>query len=126
MIIAVAVRDNKLDPPLHLQFGRCPWFALYDSCTGKTTYLRNTKHDSPEDAGSGTASLLVAARVSKVVAGRIGIKAAAYLRDKQVQMVIPHKEGLTLTQFLQKIDPVKIEGIKRQDRKTSCVKTDSN
>lgn len=103
MIIAIALQDNTLNSLVYPQFGRCPWFAIYNSRLDTLTYLKNAEQDTLTDAGITVASFLLAEGVSKVVAGRFGLKAADYLREKQIQMIVPHKEDTILDDILKKI-----------------------
>ncbi|RXF70637.1 NifB/NifX family molybdenum-iron cluster-binding protein [Arcticibacter tournemirensis] len=107
MIIAIALHNNTLNSPVHLQFGRCPFFAIYNGESDKVTYLENTEKDSLKDTGIAVASMLLSKAVSAVVAGRFGVKAADYLREKQVQMIIPHRKDTTLADILKKVNPHK-------------------
>ncbi|MGX5691294.1 NifB/NifX family molybdenum-iron cluster-binding protein [Arcticibacter tournemirensis] len=107
MIIAIALHNNTLNSPVHLQFGRCPFFAIYNGESDKVTYLENTEKDSLKDTGIAVASMLLSKAVSAVVAGRFGVKAADYLREKQVQMILPHRKDTTLADILKKVNPHK-------------------
>lgn len=109
MIIAIALQDNVLNSGIHPQFGRCPWFAVYNSRSDQITYLKNTEQNSLKEAGLSAASLLISIGVSKVVAGRFGMKAADYLRGKQVQMIVPHKEDMTLYRILGRVNPDRVK-----------------
>lgn len=87
-----------------MQFGRCPWFALYDSSSRQVTYLQNTGQNTSAEVGISVAYILIAAGVSRIIAGRFGLKAADYLRGKNVQMIVPHVEDMTLDRILEKIN----------------------
>lgn len=103
MIIAVAIQENVINSPVDLQFGRCPWFAVYNSSFDQLTYLKNTEQNNFKDAGISAANVLISAGVSKIVAGRFGMKTADYLREKDVQMIVPHIAEMTLDCILEKI-----------------------
>lgn len=106
MIIAIAILNNELNSTVHMQFGRCAWFAIYNTSSNELMYLKNPEQDTVKDAGLKVASLLVSKGVSKVVAGRFGVKTADYLRGQQVQMIIPRNEEMTLGHLVENITPV--------------------
>ncbi|EOR93376.1 hypothetical protein ADIARSV_3455 [Arcticibacter svalbardensis MN12-7] len=108
MIIGIAIQENVLYSRIHRQFGRCPWFAIYDSSSDELTYVKNAEQDSVKDAGLNVASMLIAEGVTKVVAGRFGILTADYLREQRVQMIIPLKDEMTLEGLLENINPARV------------------
>ncbi len=119
MIIAIALNNNMLSSTVHLQFGRCTYFAIYDSELDTLRYLENTERNSTNDTGTTVASLLLLEGISTVVAGRFGMKAADSLRERHIQMIVPHQENTTLMDVLKKVIPDRRKQYKENEHENS-------
>ena len=69
MKVAVTCRADNMDALVDQRFGRCSWFAIYDTDTHEVEFVKNTAKD--EDSGAGPAAVAIVAdhQVRKIVSG---------------------------------------------------------
>lgn len=98
MKIAITSEGNNLDSKMDSRFGRCAYFAIYDTNTKTTDFFENPAKDSPEGAGPKAVEFVASKGVTKVVTSELGGKAKALLdrlnidvqqeKDKSVAKII--------------------------------------
>ncbi|NLX40810.1 MAG: dinitrogenase iron-molybdenum cofactor biosynthesis protein [Bacteroidales bacterium] len=86
MKIAITSEGNSLDSKMDSRFGRCAYFAIYDTNTKTTDFFENPAKDSPEGAGPKAVEFIASKGVKKVVAGEFGGKAKALLEKLNIEM----------------------------------------
>ncbi len=87
MRIAVASEGKELTDPVARQFGRAPYFIVYDTDGDVSETLSNAENaDAAHGAGIQAAQLVVRQNVQAVVSGKIGPKAYEVLRAARIQM----------------------------------------
>lgn len=79
---------NQLDSLLDRRFGRCAYFALYDTESGKVEFVSNTGKDAVEGAGPAAVALIANRKAEKVISGEFGFKIKGMLDDLKIQMVV--------------------------------------
>ncbi|HHU97955.1 MAG: NifB/NifX family molybdenum-iron cluster-binding protein [Bacteroidota bacterium] len=87
MKIAIVSEKKSLDARIDNRFGRCAYFAIYDSDSKTTEFFPNPAKDSPEGAGPEAVKFIASKGVKKVVAPEYGRKAEAMLNKLQIEMV---------------------------------------
>ena len=92
MNIAIAANIDNVNSFFDEHFGRCNWFCLYNSETGKTTFIANPAKDLMQKAGCQAAEYLISQHINVIVAGRFGSKVVDLFRKNNVQVVIPESQ----------------------------------
>lgn len=73
MKIAISSQDGKLSSPVEQRFGRCPAFIIFDTETGNSETLDNSKSlNSAGGAGIQTAQALSNLDVDVIITGHLG------------------------------------------------------
>ena len=99
MKIAICSKDNTLSSEVDSRFGRCRFFALYDSTDQSVTFIRNTAGSLAEGAGPAAFKLLQNQNVEKIISGNFGLKLKALASDASIQLIIP-QEKYTLKEII--------------------------
>ncbi|MGB4655860.1 MAG: NifB/NifX family molybdenum-iron cluster-binding protein [Bacteroidales bacterium] len=87
MKIAIVSEKEGLDARIDSRFGRCAYFAIYDSDSKTTEFFPNPAKDSPEGAGPEAVKFIASKGAKKVVAPEFGKKAEDMLNKLQIEMV---------------------------------------
>ncbi|HZK03307.1 MAG TPA: NifB/NifX family molybdenum-iron cluster-binding protein [Bacteroidaceae bacterium] len=88
MKIAIASEKNSLESNIDSRFGRCPFFAFYDSKTDSLEFLPNPAKEVAEGAGPMAVQFIASKGVKKIVAGEFGIKIKSLLDTLNIEMLI--------------------------------------
>ena len=99
MIIAVSSRGNTADSLVDERFGRCAYFALYNTENQKLTFIDNTAKDSASGAGPAAVALIASAKASKIISGEFGFKIKDMLVELGIEMVVENS-GKTIAEVL--------------------------
>jgi predicted Fe-Mo cluster-binding NifX family protein len=84
--ISIVREDKGLDDLMDERFGRAEAFLVVDGTTGEAVEtIDNALVGAPHGAGTGAASLLKSAGVSKVISGRFGPKASDALHAHGIE-----------------------------------------
>lgn len=103
MKIAVTIMENTIDSMMDARFGRCAWFAIYDTRTGQTEFLKNPAIDAQEGAGPVAVKFVAAQGVQKVISGEFGVKIRPLLEELGIEM-IPCKDGKRISEIIEKFN----------------------
>ncbi len=87
MKTAVTSKGNNLDSCIDPRFGRCAYFAVYDSETDGVTFLDNPAKDSESGAGPAAVAFIARQGVKRIVSGEFGMKIKGILDDLKIEMV---------------------------------------
>ena len=87
MKIAVTSEGNTLSSNIDSRFGRCSFFAIYDTETKHTEFLENPAKDASGGAGAAAVQFVAKQGVSKVVAGEFGGKTLPLLDSLNIEMI---------------------------------------
>ena len=88
MKVAVSSKGDTLDSEMDSRFGRCKFFAIYDSEDKSTLFIDNTAATLTVGAGPAALQLLTAQGVSKLVSGNFGVKIKTLSTDLNVQLIV--------------------------------------
>ena len=92
MKIAITSTGNSLNSDLDIHFGRCSWFALYDTESHGCEFIENPHRDVDKKAGNITVDWVRAKEVKKVISGIFGLKVKSLLSDAGIQMITFQKK----------------------------------
>ncbi len=98
MKIAIASEGNSLNSKMDSRFGRCAYFAIYDTETKSTDFLSNPGKDASGGAGSAAARFIAENGVEKIVASEIGNKAMPALEKLNIE--IHYAEGKIISEII--------------------------
>jgi predicted Fe-Mo cluster-binding NifX family protein len=87
MKIAISSTGQGLDDAVDPRFGRCAWFALYDTATGVLEAIANPLIDAAGGAGTQAAQWILGQGAAVLVTGHCGPKAAAVLADAGIRVI---------------------------------------
>ncbi len=99
MKVAVTSIGETADALLDRRFGRCAWFAIYDTETGKLEFVENKAKDAAAGAGPAAVALVAELGVQKIVSGEFGFKIKGMLDELKIQMVML-KEDKTIADII--------------------------
>ncbi len=92
MKVAITCRENNADALIDQRFGRCAYFAIYNTEDHSLEFVENTAHNAAEGAGPAAVAIIANREVGKVVSGEFGFKIKNMLNDLNIQMVIFKEE----------------------------------
>jgi predicted Fe-Mo cluster-binding NifX family protein len=101
MKIAVTSSGPEPDSEMDERLGRCPYFMIMDTATGKMEAVVNTAAESSSGAGTKAMQLLIDKGVEIIISGRIGPHASAMLGETGMESVTGRsgKVGQVLEDF---------------------------
>ncbi|MCW0484328.1 NifB/NifX family molybdenum-iron cluster-binding protein [Gaoshiqia sediminis] len=88
MKIAITASENKPEAKLDSRFGRCAYFAIYDTENGSTEFIQNPNKESVEGAGPASVQLIASKGVKQIISGEFGGKVKSILESLQIQMIM--------------------------------------
>ena len=88
MKVAIAARGDRAESLIDQRFGRCAYFAIYDTEADRLAFVPNTAKDASEGAGPAAVALIAKEGVGKIISGEFGFKIKSMLNDLKIQMVI--------------------------------------
>ena len=91
MKIAITSKGNDSSSIVDSRFGRCSYFALYDTETKELDYIPNPNKELEEGAGMAAVNLIHEFGASKIVSGEFGFKIKNRLNEFNIQMIIMKK-----------------------------------
>ena len=87
MKIAFTSTGDTLDAIIDSRFGRCSYFAIYNSEKNKTEFLLNPGKDAREGAGPVSVQFLAEHAVNKIVSVEFGTKIKPLLESLNINMI---------------------------------------
>ena len=100
MKIAITTTGNLLESKLDQRFGRCKFFAFYDTDTGGIEFSANPNAESLDGAGPASVQFVAAKGVEKIISGEFGLKIKSLLDSLQIQMIILKEENKTVKEII--------------------------
>ena len=99
MKVAISSKGDTLDSEMDSRFGRCKFFAIYDSENKSTQFVENTAASLTEGAGPAALQLLTVRGVSKLVSGNFGVKIKVLSSDLNLQLIVM-RENHTISSII--------------------------
>lgn len=97
---AIASAGDSPEALIDSRFGRCAYFAIYDSQTKSVEYIPNTAKDAEEGAGPAAVQLLASRQVTKIVSSEFGIKIKPMLDSLKIQMIVIKEANKSIRQII--------------------------
>lgn len=92
MKVAITSKGNALDSVLDSRFGRCSYFAIYDTESKKVEFVENPNLNANEGAGPLSVKLIASYGVKKAVSKEFGFKIKSLMNDLSIQMIVIDEE----------------------------------
>jgi len=100
MKVAISSTGDTVEAPIDSRFGRCSFFALYDTITHQVQFIPNTAADSSQGAGPAAVQLLAVHQVKKVISGEFGTKVQPLLKSLSIEMQSLKNESMTILDII--------------------------
>jgi predicted Fe-Mo cluster-binding NifX family protein len=100
MKVAITSVGNSPESKLDQRFGRCRFFAFYDTDAGNLEFVANPNAESLDGAGPASVQFVAARSVEKIVSGEFGIKIKSLLESLNIQMIILKDENKTVKEII--------------------------
>lgn len=99
MKIAISSKENNISSEIDSRFGRCAFFALYETESKTTEFVKNEAAANEEGAGPAAIQQLAGLEVKKIIACDFGIKIKSLCSDLNIQLIII-KEKKTVEEII--------------------------
>ena len=86
MIICITSTGNTKESILDPRFGRCPYFVIEDSDSGKTLIIENPAAVSGGGAGIAAGQMMVENNVQAIITGNVGPNAMNVLKAAEIEI----------------------------------------
>lgn len=100
MKVAITSSGNTLKSNLDKRFGRCSFFAIYDTETKDVEFIPNPNKEAEEGAGPASVQLVASIPVNKIVSGEFGFKIKSLLVDLKIQMIVLKEPDITIENII--------------------------
>ncbi len=87
MKIAITSSGDTLNSTIDPRFGRCVFFAIYDTERGTTEFLTNPAKDASGGAGPAAVQFIAKYNIKKIYSGEFGGKIISLLDDLKIEMI---------------------------------------
>ena len=101
MKIAITASGNTLASVIDSRFGRCTYFAIYDSESNATEFLLNPSKEAQEGAGPAAVQFVAAQKVSKIVSSEFGMKIKSLLDSLKIEMITHDNSTSTIAELIE-------------------------
>ena len=95
MKIAITSEGDNLSAQIDSRFGRCVFFAIYDTDTKQTEFIANPGKDASGGAGPAAVQFIAKQGVSKIVAGEFGGKTLPLLQSLNIEMISEQDKSIS-------------------------------
>jgi len=106
MKIAITSTGNTIDSEIDARFGRCSFFAVYDTDIKKVDFIPNPNKDAEEGAGPASVQLIASHSVVKIVSGEFGMKIKPILDSLKIQMIVYKKTDMKISDIIKMLEGV--------------------
>jgi predicted Fe-Mo cluster-binding NifX family protein len=100
MKIAITSLEDNVESLVDRRFGRCNYFAIYDTGTGTCEFVKNSGGERIEGAGITAVNMIRAREVKKVVSGEFGKSVKLTFDQLQVQLISLPDQTKTISQII--------------------------
>lgn len=102
MKIAITSMGGSLESQLSEQFGRCPYFIIYDSDQDKFVAISNLGEQMNNGAGPKAAETIIEKGATVLLTGFVGEKAEIVLKQANVKIVTGFKNNQKVIDTIKK------------------------
>lgn len=86
MKLAISSEGNSLNSLIDTRFGRCAFFAIYDTESQITEFFTNPAKESSEGAGPAAVQFIASKGVKLIFSGEFGGKIKTLLESLNIEM----------------------------------------
>ncbi|HPB25207.1 MAG TPA: NifB/NifX family molybdenum-iron cluster-binding protein [Bacteroidales bacterium] len=101
MKIAITSTGDSLNSTIDQRFGRCAFFAVYDTDSKSTEFIVNPNKDGQGGVGPASVQLIASKNVTKVISGEFGAKVKPLFDSLNIQMVLVHGQEKTISDIIE-------------------------
>lgn len=101
MKIAITSTGDNQDSKLDSRFGRCSYFAVFDTESQVTEFIPNPNKENMEGAGPASAQLVASKGANKVVSGEFGAKAKLIFDTLQIQLIVFNDANTKISEVIE-------------------------
>ena len=101
MKIAITSEGNTLNAQIDSRFGRCSYFAIYDTETKQTEFLENPGKDASGGAGPAAVQFVAQQGAKKIIAGEFGGKTVPLFQSLNIEMI--NESGKSIEQIISEL-----------------------
>ena len=101
MKVAITSTGNSTESLLDSRFGRCAYFAVYDTISHSIEFISNPYKENIEGAGPALLQLISSRKVEKVVSGEFGAKVKSIFDSLQIQLVVLKDTEKNISQIIE-------------------------
>lgn len=101
MRTAITSTGDNPGAELDKKFGRCQYFAIYDSESRSVEYIPNPFVNSEDNAGMEAVRLLASRNVGRIISGEFGQKIKPLLDSQKIQMIVVGQSGKKILDILE-------------------------
>jgi predicted Fe-Mo cluster-binding NifX family protein len=103
MRIAITSTSNHSEALIDPRFGRCAYFAIYDTDTSELVFLPNPAKDADSAAGPAAVRFAVGQKVNKIISGHFGNKVTPLLEKLGIETQIEENEQKTIQTIINQL-----------------------
>ena len=103
MKVAITSTGNSLESTVDPRFGRCAYFAIYDTDSKAIAFIPNPARHVEEGAGPKAVQQVASYEAKKIVSGEFGMKIKPLLDSLKIQMIVvkaPEKKNMDIMEML--------------------------
>jgi predicted Fe-Mo cluster-binding NifX family protein len=100
MKIAITSTGETLDSTIDSRFGRCAFFAIYDTETKATLFLQNPAKEASEGAGPVAVQFVATQKVNKIISGEFGMKIKTLLENLNIEMITNNDSAIKVADII--------------------------
>ena len=100
MKVAITSTGNSLESGVDPRFGRCAFFAIYDTESQGIEFLPNPARDAEEGAGPKAVQMVASREAKKIVSGEFGMKIKPLLDSLKIQMIVVKDPGKRIREII--------------------------
>ncbi|NCB68573.1 MAG: dinitrogenase iron-molybdenum cofactor biosynthesis protein [Bacteroidia bacterium] len=101
MKIAITSEGNTLNAQIDSRFGRCNYFAFYDTDTKQTEFMLNPGKEASGGAGPAAVQFVAQQGAKKIIAGEFGGKTVPLFQSLGIQMV--NASGKSIAEIIEQL-----------------------
>ena len=100
MKIAITSTGDTLNATIDSRFGRCAYFAIYNTETKSTEFILNPGKEAQEGAGPAAVQFVAAQKISNIVSVEFGTKIKPLLESLNIEMITPENSANKISELI--------------------------
>lgn len=103
MRVAITSMDDNIESMMNPRFGRCAFFAIYDTVSHQIEIVPNPAKDASGGAGPAAVQFIAQKKVDKVISGDFGNKIKPLFEKLHIEMQIETNQDLSIVNILKQL-----------------------